>query len=142
MTIFRIAVICFKGNEEKGGIALYQCRHLQRTFSARETGIMQALEKHNLTRITIMPLLHFSSKFKEISYELSLSSALLILINCLQNSEIPAYTATNIAGSPKNNIYCLINNRTKNFSQNFKLDTFLVKIHQDLNFETKTVGIC
>ena len=25
MTIFNIAVICFKGNEEEGGIALYQC---------------------------------------------------------------------------------------------------------------------
>ena len=37
-----------------------------------------------------MPLLHFSSNFKEISYELSLLSALLILINCLQNSEVPA----------------------------------------------------
>ena len=25
MTIFSIAVICFKGSEEEGGIALYQC---------------------------------------------------------------------------------------------------------------------
>ena len=49
--------------------------------------------------------------------------------------------ATNIAGSPKKNIYCLINNRTKEFCQHFKLYTFLVKIHQDLNFETKIVGI-
>ena len=30
-------------------------RHLQRTYSARETGVMQELEKHNLTRITNAP---------------------------------------------------------------------------------------
>ena len=43
-------------------------------YSARETGVMQGPEKHNLTRITDA-LLHFSSNFKEISYELSLLSA-------------------------------------------------------------------
>ena len=30
-------------------------RHLQRTYSARETGVMRELEKHNLTRITNAP---------------------------------------------------------------------------------------
>ena len=30
-------------------------RHLQRTYSARETGVMQGPEKHNLTRITDAP---------------------------------------------------------------------------------------
>ena len=30
-------------------------RHLQRTYSARETNVMQGLEKHNLTRITNAP---------------------------------------------------------------------------------------
>ena len=30
-------------------------RHLQRTYSARETGVMQELEKHSLTRITNAP---------------------------------------------------------------------------------------
>ena len=59
-------------------------------FSDRKTGVlMRGLGKHNLIRIT-NALLHFSSNFREISYELSLLSALLILINCLQNSEIPA----------------------------------------------------
>ena len=38
-------------------------------------------------------------------------------------------TTTNIAGSPEKNIYCIINN------------TSLVKVHQDLNFEIKIVGI-
>ena len=32
-----------------------QARHLQRTYSAGEIGIMQELEKHNLTRITNAP---------------------------------------------------------------------------------------
>ena len=32
-----------------------QMRHLQRTYSAIETGAMQGLEKHNLTRITNAP---------------------------------------------------------------------------------------
>ena len=64
-------------------------RDLQRTKIARETSVMKELEKHNLTRIT-NALLNFSSNFREISYELSLLSALLISINCLQNSEIPA----------------------------------------------------
>ena len=32
--------------------ALTDRRHLQRTYSARGTGVMQELEKHNLTRIT------------------------------------------------------------------------------------------
>ena len=47
------------------------------------------------------------------------------------------YTATNIAGSSKKSIYCL----TKDFCQNFRLYIFVVKKHQDLNFETKIVGI-
>ena len=87
-----------------------------------------------------MPLLHLSFDFKEISYELSLLGALLILIVC-KILKFQPYTATNITSSPKKNIYCLINNRTKDFYQNFKLYTFLVKIHQDLNFETKIAGI-
>ena len=37
-----------------GKLSLYR-RHLQRTYSARETGVMQGLEKHNLTRITNTP---------------------------------------------------------------------------------------
>ena len=32
-----------------------QSRHLQWTYSARETGVMQGLEKYNLTRITDAP---------------------------------------------------------------------------------------
>ena len=76
-----------------------------------------------------MPLLHFSSNFKEISSELSWLSTRLILVNCLQNLKFQPHTTTNIAGSPEKNIYFSINN------------TFLVKAHQDLNFETKIVGI-
>ena len=65
---------------EEGKHLFISIRYLQRTYSARETGVMQELEKHNLTRITIMPLLNFSSNFKEILYEFSLLSALLISI--------------------------------------------------------------
>ena len=54
-------------------------RHLQWTYSARETGVMKELENHNLTRITNAPA-EFSSNFKEILYQLSLLSALLISI--------------------------------------------------------------
>ena len=59
------------------------------TYGAKETSVMEGLEKHNLTRGTDA-LLHFSSNFKKISSELSWLSAHLVLINCLQNSEIPA----------------------------------------------------
>ena len=38
-------------------------RHLQQTYSARETGGMQELEKHNLTRTSNAPA-DFSSNFK------------------------------------------------------------------------------
>ena len=41
-------------------------RHLQRTYSARETGEMQGLEKRNLTRITDAPaafLIQLQRKF-------------------------------------------------------------------------------
>ena len=36
-------------------IPLVYARHLQRTYSARETGVTQQLVKHNLTRITNAP---------------------------------------------------------------------------------------
>ena len=49
--------------------------------------------------------------------------------------------AANESYALKMNIIAIINNGTKDFYQNFKLYTFLVKIHQDLNFETKIVGI-
>ena len=36
-------------------VAFFYTTHLQWTYSARETGVMQELEKHNLTRITDAP---------------------------------------------------------------------------------------
>ena len=64
-------------------------RHLHRTYNAREISVMQELEKHNLTRIADVPADSLSN-FEEISYKLSLLSALLIGFNSLQNSEITA----------------------------------------------------
>ena len=86
-----------------------------------------------------MPLLNFSSNFKVILYGLSL---LRVLIKTLIVCKILKFQPdTYIAGSPKKNIYCLINNRTKDFCQNFKLYIFWLKKHQDFNFETKIIGI-
>ena len=64
-------------------------RHLQRTHSARETGVMQGLEKHNLTKITDASAA-FLIQLQRNFVRAFLVSALLILIDCLQNSEIPA----------------------------------------------------
>ena len=58
-------------------------------YDTRETGVIQGLEKHNLTRGTDAPAA-FLVQLQEISSELSWLSARLILINCLQNTEIPA----------------------------------------------------
>ena len=111
-------------------------RHLQQTYSARETGVMQGLEKHSQIRLTDAPAalpIQLQRNFvRAFPGERSFDT------HYYANSEIPA---TNIAGSQRKNIYCLINNRTKDFCQNLKLYTFLDKIHQDLDFETKIVGI-
>ena len=37
------------------GVNFVSVRHLQRTYSAIDTGVMQGLEKHNLARITNAP---------------------------------------------------------------------------------------
>ena len=66
-----------------------KARHLQRTYSARETDVMQELDIRNLTGITSTPPLIFLSSFEEISYKLSLLNALLIGFKGLLNSEVP-----------------------------------------------------
>ena len=88
-----------------------------------------------------MPLLISLYNFEEISYELSLLSAFFIGFNCLQNSEITAVYGNQYCRVSKKSIFCLINNRTKDFSQNFTISPILVKTHLDLNFETKIVEI-
>ena len=109
------------------------------TYSARETGVMQGLEKHNLTRITDAPAAFL------IQLQRNFIRAFLVKCSfdthCLQNSEIPAVYGHQYCRQSKKNIYCSINNTAKEFCQNFKLYTFLVKVHQNLNFETKIVGI-
>ena len=64
-----------------------------------------------------MPPLLFLSHFEEVSYKLSLLNALLIGLEGLQNSEVPG--ATDIVRCLKKRIHCLINNRTKEYCQNF-----------------------
>ena len=62
-------------------------------------------------------------------------------LNCLQNSEITAVYGNQYCRVSKKSIFCLINNRTKDFCQNFTISPILVKTHLDLNFETKIVEI-
>ena len=87
-----------------------------------------------------MPLLNFSSNFKEILYELSLLSVCLISTVC-KILKFQPYTSTNIASSLKKSIYCLFNNRTKDFCQNFEVYIFGLKKHPEFNFKTKIAGI-
>ena len=54
-------------------------------YGTRETGVMQGLEKHNLTTGTDAPAA-FLIQLQEIFSELSWLSARLILISSLQNS--------------------------------------------------------
>ena len=99
------------------------------TYGARETGVMQGLEKHNLTRGTDAPAAFL------IQLQRNFLRAFLVECAFVTHQLLPKVlkfqpdTTTNIASSPEKNICCLINN------------TLLVKVLQDLNFETKIVGI-
>ena len=75
-----------------------------------------------------MPPLISLSNFEEILYKLSLLSAFLTGFVC-KILKLLLYMATNIARCPKKSICCLINNRTKDFCQNFNISRIMVKKH-------------
>ena len=115
-------------------------RQFQRPYSARETGVCKNW-KNTIWPEKLTPLLNSHSIFKKFPVRFLWWVLFWWALIVCKILKFQPYTPTNIAWSSKKKIYCFIYNGTKEFCQNFKLYIFVVRKHQDLNFEIKIVGI-